>query len=233
MVAKKKTTKVAGKAKAKTVLSKSQPSKKKQSQSQKATRLGESTKKKKVVSLKQSKAKLPKAAAVGKKDRSTVATKKSGPSSPAKGKKQMAAPKGKSVKPSSPKKSPTAHKTAKRKTMKSPEVKSAPTGLSELSPQERYNVGGLCACVIDTSTREGQNRLERVLKHLQLSDIEQANLVRVSRGLRIPKLFTDGFVRSETRKRVLEGLTQFAKADDPSGKTWKTELEVCARLLGD
>jgi len=105
-------------------------------------------------------------------------------------------------------------------------------GLSQLSSSECYNVGGLCACVIETFTKEGQGRLRRVVTHLGLSKLEQANLFRVSQGLRIPKLFADGLAGEETRRSVLQGLSQFAKADDPSGKRWKTDLEDFARLLG-
>ncbi|MDT7042622.1 hypothetical protein [Candidatus Nitronereus thalassa] len=86
--------------------------------------------------------------------------------------------------------------------------------------------------MIETFTEKGQGRLLRVLKHLNLSDMDQANLYRVSHGLRIPKLFADGLPSEETRRVVLQGLSQFAKADDPSGKSWKSDLEDFARLLG-
>ncbi len=102
-----------------------------------------------------------------------------------------------------------------------------------LSTQDRYNVGGLCACVIDTNTKEGQGRLQRLLKHLDLSKIDQVNLMRVSQGVRIPKLFADGWTERGIRQNVLESLKQFAKADDPSGKQWKADLQELGRLLGD
>ena len=102
---------------------------------------------------------------------------------------------------------------------------------STLSSQDRYNVGGLCACVIDTSTSAGESKLRRVLTYLQLAEMDQANLYRVSQGVRIPKLFTDHFMQEEVRQHILQSLTQFAKADDSTGKQWALELEELRRLL--
>ena len=99
------------------------------------------------------------------------------------------------------------------------------------SSQDRYNVGGLCACVIDTSTSAGEAKLRQVLTYLQLSEMDQANLYRVSQGVRIPKLFADHFVREDVRRNILQSLTQFASADDSTGKKWTTELEDLRRLL--
>lgn len=104
---------------------------------------------------------------------------------------------------------------------------------ADLSSQDRYNVGGLCACVIDTSTSAGEAKLRRVLTHLQLSEMDQANLYRVSQGLRIPKLFSDGFQQAEERNTILESLEGFAKTDDTTGKTWARELGELKRLLGE
>lgn len=127
---------------------------------------------------------------------------------------------------------PAKKKVASKK--KAPaKAKAASKKVSPLSPQECYNVGGLCACVIETFTKDGQGRLQRVLKHLGLSGMDQANLYRVSQGLRIPKLFADGLAGEESRRGALQTLSQFAKADDPSGKRWKSDIEDMARLLGD
>ena len=99
------------------------------------------------------------------------------------------------------------------------------------SSQDRYNVGGLCACVIDTSTSAGEAKLRQVLTYLQLSEMDQANLYRVSQGVRIPKLFADHFIHEDVRRNILQLLTQFANADDSTGKKWTTELEDLTRLL--
>ena len=101
-----------------------------------------------------------------------------------------------------------------------------------LSNQDRYNVGGLCACVIDTSTNVGEAKLRRVLTRLQLTEMDQANLYRVSQGVRIPKLFADQLHQDDNRQNILQWLTQFAKADDSSGKQWVGELAELNRLLG-
>lgn len=145
----------------------------------------------------------------------------------------MTAQKGKVPKKVIQSKTSTAKKAAIQKSVAHVKAKSSPKSLGTLSPQERYNAGGLCACVIETFTKDGQGRLQRVLKYLGLSEMDQANLFRVSQGLRIPKLFADGLASEESRRCALQTLTQFAKADGSSGNGWKTDLEDFARLLGD
>ena len=94
-------------------------------------------------------------------------------------------------------------------------------------------MGGLCACVIDSSTSAGEAKLRRVLTFLQLSEMDQSNLYRVSQGLRIPKLFADGFQQADLRNTVLQSLEGFAKSDDSTGKKWARELEELRRLLAN
>ena len=131
------------------------------------------------------------------------------------------------------KKSVGTRTTPSKKPLRPTGKKSGPTlEFSVLSTQDRYHVGGLCACVIDTSTSLGEEKLRRVLTYLQLSEMDQANLYRVSQGVKIPKLFTDQFGSESLRQTVLGTLRQFAKAEDASGKQWSGELVEWKRLLG-
>jgi len=83
------------------------------------------------------------------------------------------------------------------------------------------------------STSAGEAKLRRVLTYLQLSEMDQANLYRVSQGVRIPKLFADGFRQADVRNTILQSLEGFAKADDSTGKKWTDELEELRRLLAN
>ena len=234
MATKKKAGKAAGTKKTTKLVRKSKSLSSKTSQAKKTVTKPKSSKGKKPAAQKKSKPKSGKSATTAKKTKPATASKKKKASKPSAGTiKKPAASKEKVQKKPAPSKPATVKKTTTPKSPVPRQTKTSATGLTGLSPQERYNVGGLCACIIETSTKEGQDQLERVLKHLNLSEMDQSNLIRVSQGLRIPKLFADGLVGTETRKSVLEGLAQFAKTDDPSGKTWKTELEDFGRLLGD
>jgi len=101
-----------------------------------------------------------------------------------------------------------------------------------LSPDQRYTVGGLCACLIDTITPDGRKKLDRLLQSLHLSDTEQANLKRVAQGLTVPKLFADLIEGDETRRKVFTGLLQFAVADGQYEVRWRSEVRVIAQTLG-
>ena len=100
-----------------------------------------------------------------------------------------------------------------------------------LSPDQRYTVGGLCACLIDT-TPDGRKKLDRLLQSLHLSDTEQANLKRVAQGLTVPKLFADLIEGDETRRKVFISLLQFAVADGQYEVRWRSEVRVIAQTLG-
>lgn len=123
--------------------------------------------------------------------------------------------------------------TASKKPLRPAGKTSGPT-LEDFSfsAQDRYHVGGLCACVIDTSTISGEEKLRRVLTFLQLSEKDQGNLYRVSQGVKIPKLFTDQFRSEDFRQTIWATLRQFAKADEASDKQWSVELAEWERLLG-
>ena len=233
MATKKKPSKSSGKSKASRVVAKSRPSAKKKSSIAKGTTKAKTAQRKKAAAQKKSVAKSTKSSSSPKKAKPAPPSKKKKVASSSQSKKKKAtATKQKTTQKVAPSRTPTAKKTVKPKRAQPEKTKMSSKGLSQLSPSECYNVGGLCACVIETFTKEGQGRLRRVVTHLGLSKLEQANLFRVSQGLRIPKLFADGLAGEETRRSVLKGLSQFAKADDPSGKRWKTDLEDFARLLG-
>ncbi len=233
MATKKKPSKSSGKANASKVVAKSRPSAKKKSSIAKGTAKAKTAQSKKAATQKNSVARSTKSSSFAKKAQPAPPSKKKKVASSSQSKKmKTTASKQKTAQKVAPSRTPTAKKTVKPKSAQPAKTKMSSKGLGQLSPSECYNVGGLCACVIETFTKEGQGRLKRVVTHLGLSKLEQANLFRVSQGLRIPKLFADGLVGEETRRSVLQGLSQFAKADDPSGKRWKTDLEDFARLLG-
>ncbi len=229
MAAKKKATNVSVKAKPSKVAAKSRTSSKKKSGSTKREAPVKNVKKKNAVMPKKSRTKTTTSAA---KKAKPTSSKKKAAAAPQPKKKKSAVSKRKAPQNVAPSRTPAEKKRAKPTSAKAAKAESPSKGLTHLSPQERYNVGGLCACVIETSTNEGQARLQRLLMHLGLSDIDQANLFRVSQGLRIPKLFADGLSGEDIRRAVLQGLTEFAQADDPSGKRWRETLEDFKRLLG-
>jgi len=233
MAVKKKATKSSPKTKAKKVVAKGRSSTNKKSTAKKSATKLKASKGKKAAIPKKSKAKSTTSPSSAKKVKSASSLKNKKPAStPQSKKKKTVTSKQKATRKVAPTRTPVAKKASKPKRAQPAKTKTSSKGLNQLSPSERYNVGGLCACVIETFTKEGQGRLQRVVTHLGLSELEQANLVRVSQGLRIPKLFADGLAGEEMRLGVLKGLSQFAKADDPSGKRWKTDLEDFARLLG-
>lgn len=230
MAPKKKAGKASGKAKAIKAAAKGKSSSRKKPKTKKGATKGKAAKKKKAAAPKKSKAKSKKSTSSPKKAKPAASKKKKAASSTPPKKKKAVVSKKKATKKVAAAKPSTAKKAAKPK--RATPSKSPSKGLQVLSAQERYNVGGLYACVIETSTTKGQHQLQRALQHLGLSEMDQANLFRVSQGLRIPKLFADGLIGEETRRRVLQSLAQFAKTDDPSGKAWKAVLEDLERLLG-
>jgi len=233
MSTKKKPSKSSGKAKASRVVAQSRSSAKKKSSIAKGTPKAKTAQGKKASTQKKSVAKSTKSSSSAKKAQSIPSSKKKKvPSSSQSKKKNATAIKQKTTQKVAPSRTPTAKNRVKSKSAQPAKTNTSLKGLSQLSPSECYNVGGLCACVIETFTKGGQGRLKRVMTHLGLSKLDQANLFRVSQGLRIPKLFADGLASEKIRRSVLKGLSQFAKADDPSGKRWKTDLEDFARLLG-
>ncbi len=114
---------------------------------------------------------------------------KAAPSSPkqgavARGKKEIrqasagvkkAQAKGWKAKPVSPKARSVSSFKPTGKTAKLAKPASRPRAIQSwagLSPDQRYTVGGLCACLIDTLTPDGRKKLDRLLQSLHLSDTE-------------------------------------------------------------
>jgi hypothetical protein len=146
---------------------------------------------------------------VVKKKKSPVSTKKEGPANT----KKVA-----TKSPSRP--VSTSFRSGKPKTQAEP-----------LSPTERYNLGGLFACAIERAFDPDFKRLRAVLRHLDLPSQEKDNLLRLSQGFTIPKLFADG-VKEHKVGQTLADLITFASAEGAYEKKWRDEIRQVGRWLG-
>lgn len=113
-----------------------------------------------------------------------------------------------------------------------PKQREATLTISELSPGDRYNAGGLCASLIDPSAQDGKALLMRVLSHLGLSAQEQTNLFRLALGVTMPNLFADAIKGEEIRWTVYESVFSVIAADRHYEMRWKNVVESLAFLLG-
>lgn len=100
-----------------------------------------------------------------------------------------------------------------------------------LSPTERYNLGGLFACAIDRAFDPDFKRLRAVLRHLNLSSQEKDNLLRLSQGFTIPKLFADGVGEQKVSQTLTDFIT-FAMAEGAYEKKWRDEIRQVGMWLG-
>jgi hypothetical protein len=100
-----------------------------------------------------------------------------------------------------------------------------------LSPTERYNLGGLFACAIERAFDPDFKRLRAVLRHLDLPSQEKDNLLRLSQGFTIPKLFADG-VGEQKVSQTLTDLITFALAEGAYEKKWRDEIRQVGMWLG-
>jgi len=100
-----------------------------------------------------------------------------------------------------------------------------------LSPTERYNLGGLFACAIERAFDPDFKRLRAVLRHLDLPSQEKDNLLRLSQGFTIPKLFADG-VGAHKVSQTLTDLMTFALTDGGYEKKWRDEIRQVGMWLG-
>lgn len=114
----------------------------------------------------------------------------------------------------------------------------SPTRLAEtkpggepLSPTERYNLGGLFVCAIERVNDPEFKRLRAVFRHLDLPSQEKDNLLRLSQGFTIPKLFADG-VGQEKVGGILSSLISFASAEGVYEKKWRDEIRQVGVWLG-
>lgn len=105
------------------------------------------------------------------------------------------------------------------------------TRMEHLSPTERYNLGGLFACAIERGNDPEFKRLRAVLRYLDLPSQEKDNLLRLSQGLTIPKLFAEG-VGQDKVGGILSGLISFASSEGAYEKKWRDEIRQVGVWLG-
>lgn len=177
-------------------------------------------------STKQSRAKSSLSAKKKKPSKPTVTSRKkntlSGRSTPAKKKSSKASTVQKVAKP----------RNAKPAKSQKPASKVTPPVSKGLSAHDRYNAGGLLACAIDRDRDPGSRKLRKALHALQLSRLEQDNIVRLSQGLTIPKLFADGILDEATRRMVVAQVVKFAKGEGQYERDWKDDVQRFSTWLG-
>ncbi len=105
------------------------------------------------------------------------------------------------------------------------------TGVEPLSPTERYNLGGLFVCAIERLNDPESKRLRAVLRHLGLPSQEKDNLLRLSQGFTIPKLFAEG-LGGDKVSQTLTDFIGFALAEGAYEKKWRDEIRQVGIWLG-
>jgi len=130
------------------------------------------------------------------------------------------------------KSSQTKKPTIKSATPAAPTVQRLPK-IKEplLSLTERYNIGGLFACAIERRHDHDFSRLRAVLHHLDLSPQEKDNLLRLSEGFMIPKLFAENLPEQKVNQ-LLADLVKFAIAEENYEKYWREEIQQVGFWLG-
>ncbi len=140
------------------------------------------------------------------------------------------------------KKSSGAKKIVKTTQAKKPKEKSPTASASSmrplpkpkeqlLSPNERYNIGGLFACAMERRNDPDCSRLRAVLRHLDLTPQEKDNLIRLSEGFMIPKLFAENLAEP-TVNLLLADLVKFGKKQGNYDKYWREEIQQIGFWLG-
>ena len=102
---------------------------------------------------------------------------------------------------------------------------------TQLTPTDRYNIGGLFACAIEREMDMDCNRLRSVLRELELSSLEKDNLIRLSQGLTFPKLFADGIALGKVGG-IVERIIKFAVTQGAYRQTWQRDIRQVANWLG-
>ncbi|MDH5699099.1 MAG: hypothetical protein OEZ41_03965 [Nitrospirota bacterium] len=105
------------------------------------------------------------------------------------------------------------------------------TRVEPLSPTERYNLGGLFACAIERAFDPEFKRLRAVLRHLDLPSQEKDNLLRMSQGFTIPKLFAEG-IGEDKVGGILASFISFASDEGAYEKNWRDEIRQVGVWLG-
>ena len=76
------------------------------------------------------------------------------------------------------------------------------SSVEKISAEIRYNAGGVCASLLNGTSKGEKALLTKILKNLGLSVLEQRNLLQLSQGFTIPKLFADSIKEERDRKKV-------------------------------
>ena len=100
-----------------------------------------------------------------------------------------------------------------------------------LSSTERYNIGGLFACAMERRHDPDCSRLRAVLRYLDLSAQEKDNLIRLSEGFMIPKLFAENLPEQKVNQ-LLADLVKFGLAQGSYEKYWREEIQQIGFWLG-
>ena len=114
----------------------------------------------------------------------------------------------------------------------SPSTKQLPKPKEHLlSSNERYNIGGLFACAIERRNDPDWSRLRAVLRHLDLASQEKDNLIRLSEGFMIPKLFAENLPEPKVNL-LLADLVKFGIKKGNYEKYWREEIQQIGFWLG-
>ncbi len=100
-----------------------------------------------------------------------------------------------------------------------------------LSANERYNIGGLFACAMERRHDPDFSRLRAVLRHLDLTSQEKDNLIRLSEGFMIPKLFAENLAEPKVNQ-LLADLVKFGIKQGSYEKYWREEIQQIGFWLG-
>lgn len=120
----------------------------------------------------------------------------------------------------------------KRATAAVPTAPGVPkTKVPLLSSTERYNIGGLFACAMERRHDPDCSRLRAVLRHLDLTSHEKGNLIRLSEGFMIPKLFAENLPEQKVNQ-LLADLVKFGIKQGNYEKYWSEEIQQIGFWLG-
>jgi len=100
-----------------------------------------------------------------------------------------------------------------------------------LSANERYNIGGLFACAMERRNDPDCSRLRAVLRYLDLASQEKDNLIRLSEGFMIPKLFAENLAEPRVNQ-LLADLVKFGMKQGNYEKYWREEIQQIGFWLG-
>jgi hypothetical protein len=130
------------------------------------------------------------------------------------------------------KSSQTKKPIQKRATPSAPMAQRVPKSQEPmLSFTERYNIGGLFACAIERRHDPDYSRLRAVLRHLRLTPQEKDNLIRLSEGFMIPKLFAENLPEQKVNQ-LLADLVKFGIKQGNYEKYWREEIQQIGFWLG-